>query len=56
MKTLTILLPTGKPGKQAYFFLNIKSENFLKVIELEFKTIDNLLKLEKETKLFEIQK
>lgn len=56
MKTITITLPTGKAGHVAYFMLNVKMENFLKVVELEFGSIENLFALEEKTKLFEIVK
>ena len=54
MTNLTITIPTGA-GKVAYFKLQVKKNNFLKLVDKveEFKTIEDLLKAEKEN-LFKI--
>jgi|TARA_R100000664_G_C2630546_1_gene60324 hypothetical protein len=54
MTNLTITIPTGA-GKVAYFKLQVEKNNFLKLVDKveEFKTIEDLLKAEKEN-LFKI--
>ena len=48
MKTLTITIPTKKPGHVEFFILNILKSNFLKVVDMDFSTKENLLDGEKK--------
>lgn len=54
MTTITITVPTGKAGEVAFFTLKVKKENFLKVADLQFGSIESVLVLEEATDLFEI--
>ncbi len=57
MRTLTITIPTGKNGNVAYFTLNVKTCNFLSVVDNmeNISTIDEL-QLGELNGLYEIQK
>ena len=47
MKNLTITIDGNKPGELVYFSLNIAKQNFLKVINMTFENIEDVLKGEK---------
>ena len=47
MTTLTITVSGNKPGEKVYFKLNIEKSNFLKVVEMEWETIEDVLEGER---------
>lgn len=52
---LTVTIPTGKAGQQAYFYLTVEKKDFLHVVDLDFSSIAKLQELEK-TEPFTINK
>ena len=48
MTTLTITVNGKKPGEKIYFKLDMPKVNFFKVVEMEFTSIEDILKGEKE--------
>ena len=57
MRTLTITIPTGENGNVAYFTLNVKTSDFLSVVDNmeNISTIDELQRGELNG-LYEIKK
>lgn len=47
MTTLTITVNGTKSGEKVYFFLNIAKENFLKVVDMTWETVADVLEGEK---------
>ena len=48
MTTITITVNGTKAGEKIYFILNLLKSNFLKVIEMDFETIQDVLEGEKK--------
>ena len=48
MTTLTITVSGEKAGEQIFFILNIPKSNFLKVVDMTWNNVDDVLKGESE--------
>ena len=48
MTTLTITIAGKKAGEQIFFILNVAKSNFLKVVEMEWETVEDVLRGETE--------
>ena len=47
MTTITITVNGNKKGEQIYFILNLKKENFFKVVEMEFSNVQDVIEGQK---------
>jgi len=48
MTTLTITVSGKKSGELIYFFLNVSHSNFLKVVDMGFNNVSDVLKGEEQ--------
>jgi hypothetical protein len=48
MIDLTITVPGEKAGEMIYFALKIERANFMKVVDMEWSSVEDVLKGEKE--------